>query len=46
MRALVLALALLVAMPVAGHAQTNPNVSGTPTNPTSMLPPWPMSSRC
>jgi formate dehydrogenase subunit gamma len=38
MRAIFLAAALLVAMPVAGHAQTNPNVSGTPTNPT-MLPP-------
>ncbi len=39
MRALFLAAALLVAVPVAGQAQTNPNVSGTPTNPTSMLPP-------
>jgi formate dehydrogenase subunit gamma len=39
MRALILALALFVAMPVAGHAQTTPNVSGTPTNPTPMLPP-------
>ena len=32
MRALILALALLVAAPVAGHAQTNPQVSGTPTS--------------
>lgn len=39
MRALLLALALLVAAPVAGHAQTNPLVSGTPTSPTPMLPP-------
>ena len=39
MRALILALALLVAVPVAGHAQTNPQVSGTPTSPTPMLPP-------
>ncbi|CAH0165799.1 formate dehydrogenase subunit gamma [Roseomonas sp. CECT 9278] len=39
MRAIFLAAALLLAMPVAGQAQTNPNVSGTPTNPTSMLPP-------
>jgi formate dehydrogenase subunit gamma len=39
MRALLLALALLVAAPVAGIAQTNPQVSGTPTNPTPMLPP-------
>jgi formate dehydrogenase subunit gamma len=39
MRAIFLAAALLVAMPVAGQAQTNANVSGTPTNPTSMLPP-------
>lgn len=37
MRALFLAVALLAATPVI--AQTNPNVSGTPTNPTSMLPP-------
>lgn len=39
MRALILALALLVAAPVAGIAQTGPQVSGTPTNPTAMLPP-------
>jgi formate dehydrogenase subunit gamma len=39
MRAIFLAAALLVAVPMAGQAQTNPNVSGTPTNPTSMLPP-------
>lgn len=39
MRALLLALALLVAAPAAGHAQTNPLVSGTPTSPTPMVPP-------
>jgi len=39
MRALFLALALLLAAPVAAIAQTNPQISGTPTNPTSMLPP-------
>ena len=39
MRALLLALALLVAAPVAGHAQTSPLVSGTPTSPTPMVPP-------
>lgn len=39
MRALFLAFALLLAAPVAGHAQTNPQVSGTPTNPTPMMPP-------
>ena len=39
MRALIIALALLLAVPMAGQAQTNPQVSGTPTNPTAMLPP-------
>lgn len=39
MRAILLALALLAAVPVAGQAQPNPQVSGTPTNPTPMLPP-------
>ncbi|WP_198372823.1 formate dehydrogenase subunit gamma [Roseomonas rosulenta] len=39
MRALFLAFALLVAAPLAGHAQTNPQVSGTPTSPTPMMPP-------
>mgnify|MGYP001482915894 CR=1 FL=1 len=39
MRALFLAFALLLAAPGAGQAQTNPQVSGTPTNPTPMLPP-------
>lgn len=39
MRALFLAAALLLAAPVAGHAQTNPNVTGVPGNPTPMMPP-------
>lgn len=39
MRALLLALALLLAAPMAGQAQTAPQVSGTPTSPTPMLPP-------
>ncbi|MBB5691489.1 formate dehydrogenase subunit gamma [Roseomonas alkaliterrae] len=39
MRALFLAFALLLAAPVAGHAQTNPQVTGVPGNPTPMLPP-------
>jgi len=37
MRAILLALALLAATPALAPAQ--PQVSGTPTNPTSMLPP-------
>jgi formate dehydrogenase subunit gamma len=39
MRALFLAAALLLAAPVAVQAQTNPQVTGVPGNPTPMLPP-------
>jgi formate dehydrogenase subunit gamma len=39
MRTLILALVLILAAPMAGQAQTAPQVSGTPTNPTPMMPP-------
>ncbi len=39
MRALFLAAALLLAAPAVAHAQGTPQISGTPTSPTPMLPP-------